>query len=89
MYAIALTRSKRPDESIAVLTKLQREEERTDLLAINLALAQSYLAAGEPVKARRLLDKQDEIYPGPGSYRILFGEKLDRLEQTPGSLRKA
>ena len=87
MYAIALTRAKRPHRAITVLSKL-KQEAQTDLLAINLALAQSFLAANEPAKAKALLEKQDWIYPAQEAIVYYLAKSLIDMNRPRDALSK-
>lgn len=87
MYAIALTRLKRPHEAITVLNKL-KETEHTDLLAIDLASAQAFLAANEPAKALVVLEKQDRIYPAQEAIIYYLAKSLIDLNRPREALGK-
>lgn len=87
MYAIALTRLKRSDEAITLLTRL-KENEHTDLLAINLALAQAFLAADEPAKASAVLKKLDKIYPSQEAIVYYLAKSLIDLNRPREALSK-
>lgn len=64
-YALALTRAGAPARAIEVLQTIEQNEDTA--VAIDLALVQAHLSAGEPKPALERLRRLNEIYPGQES----------------------
>ncbi len=64
-YALALTRAGAPARAIEVLQTIKQDE--NNAVAVDLALVQAHLSAGQPNRALKHLRQLNEIYPGQES----------------------